>query len=119
MADEKGLHLVELKSENYDLPVVVASPLKVRKPEEIKSDEILDFNQYIMDGRIILKKKKIPPFFTRFASWKLHLRKKERIRGHEETRLRLRAEFGEIHSFLTEKYPEAQHRLRKPKNNEE
>lgn len=107
LADEKRLHLVEFKSENGNYPAVVASPSVVRKAEEIPSSEIIDFRQYIMDGRIVLKKKKYEPFYTRLNSWILKTRKMERIRNHDDTRIKLRAEYGGLFSFLTEKYPEA------------
>ncbi|XP_014467612.1 PREDICTED: 28S ribosomal protein S5, mitochondrial [Dinoponera quadriceps] len=107
MADEKRLHLVEFRSENCNYPIVIASPSIVRKSEEIPSSEILDFDQYVMGGRIVLKKKKREPFYTRLNSWILKLRKMERVRNHNDTRIRLKAEYGEIQSFLTEKYPEA------------
>lgn len=116
MADEKRLHLVEFRSENGDYPVVVASPSVVRKPEEIPTSEILDFDQYIMDGRVRLKRKKYEPFYTKLTSWTLHTRKMERMRHHEDTRIKLKTEYGGLYSFLTEKYPEARILPRKKKN---
>ncbi|EFN83347.1 28S ribosomal protein S5, mitochondrial [Harpegnathos saltator] len=117
MADEKRLHLVEFRAENGNYPIVVASPSVVRKSEEIPVSEILDFHQYIMDGRVILQKKKREPFYTRHNSWILKTRKMERIRNHDDTSIKLRAEYGGLHSFLTEKYPEA--RLLPPKKRSE
>lgn len=113
MADEKRLHLVEFRPENCNYPIVVASPSVIRKPEEILSNEILDFNQYVMDGKVVLKKKKYPPFYTKLNSWKLKTRKMERVRNHDSTRIKLRAEYGGLYSFLTEKYPEARFLPRK------
>ena len=45
LADEKRLHLVELRPENDNFPKVVASPSdgKVRTKEELLPNEILDF----------------------------------------------------------------------------
>ncbi|XP_072761676.1 small ribosomal subunit protein uS5m [Anoplolepis gracilipes] len=117
LADEKQLHLVEFKEENGNYPVVLASPSKIRKPEQVSSNETLDFTQYVMGNRVVLKKKKFPPFFTKLPLYKTTLVKRERFRNSEETKLQLRAKYGAIHSFLTEKYPEA--RLRpKPKRSE-
>ncbi|KYN06249.1 PREDICTED: 28S ribosomal protein S5, mitochondrial [Cyphomyrmex costatus] len=117
LADEKRLHLVEFKSENGNYPVVIASPSKVRKPEEIASNEILDFTQYVLGGKVILQKKKYPPFYTRLPSYKTKLVKLERLRNFDKTRIQLLAEYGALHSFLTEKYPEAK-LLPKPKKSE-
>ncbi|XP_046812758.1 28S ribosomal protein S5, mitochondrial [Vespa crabro] len=107
MADEKQLHLVEFRKENDDFPVVVASPARCRTEDEIKPDEILDFSQYLMDGNIILKKKKLPPFYTKLDSWIIRQRRMERIRNKKDVKLRLLAEYGVVRSFLADKYPEA------------
>ncbi|XP_012530208.1 28S ribosomal protein S5, mitochondrial [Monomorium pharaonis] len=107
LADEKRLHLVEFKSENGNYPIVIASPTKVRKPEQVTTDEILDFTQYVLGGKVILQKKKQPPFYTKLPSWKTKLVKLERLRHFDKTRINLMAEYGALHSFLTEKYPEA------------
>lgn len=120
LADEKRLHLVEFKSENENYPVVIASPLQVRKPEEMTSHEILDFTQYVLGGKVRLQKKKCPPFYTKLPSWKTKLLKLERLRHFDETRIKLMAEYGALHSFLTEKYPEAKLRPKpKPNKNNE
>lgn len=119
LADEKRLHLVEFKSENGNYPVVLASPSQIRKPEEVPPNEILDFTQYMMGNKVILKKKKLSPFFTRLPSYQKRLVKLERTRNSDETRIQLLAKYGKLHSFLTEKYPEAQIcRKRKPHEDE-
>ncbi|XP_015171965.1 PREDICTED: 28S ribosomal protein S5, mitochondrial [Polistes dominula] len=107
MADEKKLHLVEFRKENDDFPVVVASPAKVRTSDQIQPNEILDFNQYLMNGKIVLKKKKPPPFFTKLDSWAVRLKKIEPLRNKKDVRIRLLAEYGDVRSFLADKYPEA------------
>ncbi|KAF7991950.1 hypothetical protein HCN44_010751 [Aphidius gifuensis] len=106
LAEEKGLHLVELKKENEDLPIVIASPSVVRKPEEISSSEIMDFKQHVMDGKIILKKKKLEPFYTKKYSWIVRLRKTAYLRNKDDVRIRMLAEHGELRSFYTDQYPE-------------
>ncbi|XP_012226046.1 small ribosomal subunit protein uS5m [Linepithema humile] len=119
LADEKRLHLVEFRSENGNYPEVIASPLKVRKAEEVQSHEIRNFTQYVMGGKVVLRKKKYPPFFTKLPSWKVKLRKLERLRHGDDTRMKLIAEYGALHSFLTEKYPEAKLKLPKWKKKRE
>lgn len=81
------------------------------------SHEILDFTQYVLDGKIRLQRKKYPPFYTKLPLWKTKLVKLERLRHFDETRIKLMAEYGALHSFLTEKYPEAKLRP-KPKASE-
>ncbi|KZC06334.1 Putative 28S ribosomal protein S5, mitochondrial [Dufourea novaeangliae] len=107
LANEKQLHLVAVKKENDYYPTVLASPATTRTKEEIKADEIIDFKQYVMDGRMVLERKPISPFFTKLPSYQNYLRKMERSRDHDKVRIRLRAEYGDICSFLADKYPEA------------
>ncbi|XP_074104955.1 mitochondrial ribosomal protein S5 [Cotesia typhae] len=111
LAEEKKMHLVEFRDEDDDFPTVVASPAQVRKAEEIKSDEIMDFTQYVMGGKVVLKKKTFPPFFQRLPSWTIRLRKTAYLRNKDEVRTRLYAEHGELRSFYTDKYPEAKPKL--------
>ncbi|XP_017883518.1 28S ribosomal protein S5, mitochondrial [Ceratina calcarata] len=107
MANEKQLHLVEIRKENNYFPTVLASPPKARRSEEIPPGEDLDFKLYIMNGRVPLAKKPRVPFYTKLPSWLIHLRKQERQRGQKDVVIRSLAEYGSISSFLTEKYPEA------------
>lgn len=107
LAEEKKLHLVEMKYENDLYPKVIASPTELRTDDEIKSSEIMDFTQYVMGGKMVLKKKKFPPFYTKHYSWKIRQRKQVYLRNKDDVRTRLYAEHGELRSFLTDKYPEA------------
>lgn len=58
LANEKRLHLVELREENDNFPFVVASPDNgpVRTKSEIGHDEILDFESIAFDGHMPLFK---------------------------------------------------------------
>ncbi|XP_043792719.1 28S ribosomal protein S5, mitochondrial isoform X1 [Apis laboriosa] len=107
MVKEKGLHLVEMRKENNYFPTILASPAVVRDSTEILPNEILNFKQYVMNGRIPLKKKSLKPFYTKLPSWLVYLRKQERRRNQDEVIIKLRSEYDDICSFLTEKYPEA------------
>lgn len=115
MANEKQLHLVEMRKENNYFPTVLASPPKVRRSEEILPDEELDYKLYLMNGKVRLAKKAHKPFFTKLPSWTVHLRKKERQRGQRDVLIRALAEYGNISSFHVEKYPEATSFKRKKK----
>lgn len=107
MANEKQLHLVEMRKENNYFPTVLASPSVVRDRSEIPPNENLDFNLYVMNGKIPHKRKKPPPFYTKLSSWNIYLRKEEHRRDQKDVLIRLRAEYGDVCSFLAEKYPEA------------
>ncbi len=55
LADEKGLHLVEMRAENDYFPKVVASPAgEVRKEEDLDPNEVLDFELVSFTYRIPL-----------------------------------------------------------------
>lgn len=107
LAEEKQLHLVEFRKENDYYPQVIASPSKVRTKEEIPADEVLDFTQYVMDGKIVLRRKKLPEFYTKLPSWDVALRKLEKNRNKEDVRLRMYMDYGLLRSFMTDEYPEA------------
>ncbi|KAL4717931.1 hypothetical protein ACJJTC_001349 [Scirpophaga incertulas] len=106
LAEEKKLHLVEYRAENEYYPKVIASPKEVRTKEEIPKDETLDFIQYVMNDKVILKKKKFPRFYETMPHYQIYLKKYEKYRNHEKIRLNLKTEYGEVKSFLTERYPE-------------
>lgn len=106
IAEEKKLHLVEFTKEQGCFPTVLASPAECRKEDQIGKDEILDFTQYCLDGRVILKKKKFPPFYTKLKSYEIYLKKQEKLRNKDKVKLDLITEYGELRSFLTDKYPE-------------
>ncbi|XP_023019389.2 mitochondrial ribosomal protein S5 [Leptinotarsa decemlineata] len=106
IAEEKKLHLVQFCKENNFYPTVIASPKECRKQEEIPKDEILDYKQYCFDGKVVLKKKKHPPFYSTYESYEIYLRKQEKLRNQDQVRNHLISEYGEIRSFLAEKYPE-------------
>ncbi|XP_045537839.1 28S ribosomal protein S5, mitochondrial [Papilio machaon] len=106
LAEEKKLHLVEYKAENEYYPTVVASPSVVRTKDEIPKDETLDFIQYVMNDKVVLKKKKFPRFYETMPHYDIYLKKYERYRNHEKIRLNLKIENGEVKSFLNYKYPE-------------
>ncbi|XP_034834081.1 small ribosomal subunit protein uS5m [Maniola hyperantus] len=106
LAEEKKLHLVEYKTENEEYPTVVATPSYVRTKEEIPKDETLDFIQYVMNDRVILKRKKFPRFYETMPHYQIYLKKYEKYRNHEKIRLNLKTEYGEVKSFLNDKYPE-------------
>ncbi|RVE41482.1 hypothetical protein evm_013869 [Chilo suppressalis] len=106
LAEEKKLHLVEYKAENAYYPKVVASPSTVRTQDEILKDETLDFVQYVMNDRVILKKKRFPRFYETMPHYKIFLKKFERYRNHEKIRLMLKTEYGAVKSFLNDRYPE-------------
>lgn len=106
LAEEKKLHLVEFREENEFYPMVVASPSTVRTKEEIPKAENLDFTQYVMNDKVILQKKKFPRFYETMPHYEIYLKKYEKFRNHEIIRHNLKVEYGEVKSFLSDKYPE-------------
>ncbi|CAH0550383.1 unnamed protein product [Brassicogethes aeneus] len=117
IAEEKGLHLVEICKENDFFPTVIASPKEVKKAEDISKDEIIDYHQYCFNGKVVYKKKRHPPFYTKYKSYELYLRKQEKLRNQSDVKKSLIAEYGEIRSFLADKYPECV-QYRRPKREE-
>eukprot|EP00088_Acartia_fossae_P056742 TRINITY_DN6609_c0_g1_i6.p1 TRINITY_DN6609_c0_g1~~TRINITY_DN6609_c0_g1_i6.p1 ORF type:complete len:457 (-),score=88.25 TRINITY_DN6609_c0_g1_i6:368-1738(-) len=112
MADEKQLHLVEMRPEEDYYPRLVASPSdgKVRTQEEIGHNEVLDFQITSHEGNLPNEKidKKSP--FIGTPGWDKHLRTGWAIESHERVRRRMRVEHGDVYgsvrSHLYDKYPE-------------
>ncbi|KAL0270222.1 UNVERIFIED_CONTAM: hypothetical protein PYX00_007694 [Menopon gallinae] len=102
LADEKKLHLVEIRKENLNYPVVLASPKEVAKTNDTLTDS---FIQHIMGGKIPLKKKRKHQAETT-AFFDKHIKKTYFRRNHEEVRLKLWAKYGEYRSYLYDVYPE-------------
>uniref|UniRef100_A0A1B6J4L2 Small ribosomal subunit protein uS5m n=1 Tax=Homalodisca liturata TaxID=320908 RepID=A0A1B6J4L2_9HEMI len=102
LAEETGLHLVEFRKENLDCPVVMASPQSVR--EHLRDTP--DFLQYVMDNRVVLERKKWPPFYAEYPGHKKYLWNCEKRRTHHKSKLHMMAEYGSVRSFLSEKHPE-------------
>lgn len=107
IAEAKGLHLVEFRKDNGGFPKVVASPTKCRTEDDIKHDEVMDYTQFAMDGKLALRRKKFPKFYENTYGYQLYLKKCEKRRNHADIRRDMLVEHGELRSFLTEKYPEA------------
>ena len=82
-----------------------------------------------MDGQVPSERKKYPKFYEKLPSWQVHLSKTIRFRNHEKVRAlssycvticvciyicerlkqvksHMMVEYGELRSFLADKYPE-------------
>lgn len=108
LADEKRLHLVELRPEEDNYPHVVASPEQapVRSRAQIPPDEQLDFQLHIFEGKVPLKLPPKKPFWVNLPSYQNHINKTKSQRNHEEMRVALMSEYGEVRSFLADEHPE-------------
>lgn len=106
LSEEKQLLLVQSRKQFSSLPQVIAKPSVCRKEDEIGINEVLNFTQFALKNRVVLNKKKHPPFYTRMPHWSIYLKKQEYHRNKDQVRLNMLVESGEMRSFLTEKYPE-------------
>lgn len=119
LADEMGLHLVEMRKENDYYPRVVASPSdgKVRTKKQIAHNEILDFEMISFEGNLphwrpgqggLGEKKRNP--WEQSPSWGKHLRRNIANIAAKQVRHRMRVEhgpqWGAVRSHLYPKYPE-------------
>lgn len=107
MAEEKKLFLVEFSANHNYFPIIVGTPSYCRTIDEIPKDENRDFKQYIMNGKVPLKRPDRVDPFSKLPSYQIYLKKKEKKRSWATTSLYLRARYGKLVSFLTEKHPEA------------
>lgn len=112
LADEKQLHLVELRAENDFFPKVVASPSngQVRTQAEIPPTEVLDFEVICHDGFMpeIKDEQDARPHYTLYPeeSQKRYVKKAQLTWHQYERRIEMLSEDGAIASHLTDRYPE-------------
>ncbi|KPM03400.1 28S ribosomal protein S5, mitochondrial-like protein, partial [Sarcoptes scabiei] len=105
MADEKRLNLVERHESNGNYPVVLARPSEsaggCRTDKQISSEEILDFNIYINDGKVREETKLKPVYYTDKKGWHGYLKKWNYRQSREKVRIDLIARYGQMDSYLT------------------
>lgn len=97
MAEEKKLHLVDLREESSFFPKVLASPKdRVRTEYEIKTpEENLDFTYYIYDGKIKMAKPRRSIPWLDHPKWYRYLDKLDYGKNREKTKLLLAAKYGD------------------------
>ena len=101
IADEKKLHLVEFRREQEWLPYIVASPDICRQSKSVTKDEVLDFTQYILGNKIVLKKSKPAPFYANTTGFNLYCKKNEHLRNQDKVRINMLVNYNELTSFLS------------------
>jgi small subunit ribosomal protein S5 len=96
IANEKQLHLVDVREENYFYPQILASPEGPVKTdaEIVQRGENLDFTYYIYDGRVKLVEPKRKPFYEDGPTWYKHLDRLDYEKNRERTKLLLAAKYG-------------------------
>lgn len=107
LADDKQLFVVEFDEKRALFPRIVGIPSKCRTEDEIPKEENLDFKQHILNGKVVLKRIRNPNPWANTPGFEKHLKRTEKFRAWPEQKLHLRTRYGELRSFLTEKYPEA------------
>ncbi|GFU09870.1 putative 28S ribosomal protein S5, mitochondrial [Nephila pilipes] len=100
LANEKGLHLVEMKKNRNYYPVVVASPEKCRTEEEIGATEQLDYKLHVLGGKVAAPRKKYIPFYINFPSYIKAMKEREKLRNQKSVRIHLLAKYGALKSFI-------------------
>uniref|UniRef100_W8BCS6 Small ribosomal subunit protein uS5m n=1 Tax=Ceratitis capitata TaxID=7213 RepID=W8BCS6_CERCA len=96
IAQQTNLLVVEFRNEAGKHPRIVSQPEYCRTNEQIKQNEVLDYNQYVLGDKIILKKDKLDPFFVNSRGYILYLKRKEQIRNQNKVRANMLA-FNEDH----------------------
>lgn len=87
MAEEKKLHVVEIRSETQFFPKVLASPTVCKSLEEAKEDPLLDYHQYVFEGNVVLKRPRKILFYERLPSWGNRLKKIANSRNFDQVNI--------------------------------
>nr|CAG4647048.1 EOG090X0689 [Megafenestra aurita] len=103
IAEETQLNVVEFRKERDYFPQVLARPTVVKTTKAIND---MDLNLHLNNGKVVTKQKKKILFYHKLPSWENHLSKTERFRNHEQVRINLLVEHGEVRSYLADRYPE-------------
>lgn len=104
IADQKKLHVVELREDQDYYPRVVASPSDgvVRTWDQIGAEEITDLRMYLNDGKLIeYAPHKYPDHLRTEYYTKNLLTYQHVIRNKQASRVYLKARYGQLDSFLT------------------
>nr|CAG4649329.1 EOG090X0689 [Scapholeberis mucronata] len=103
IAEETKLNVVEIRKERDFFPQVLARPSEVKTKKSIND---MDLNLHLNNGKVVNQKKQRPHYYQTLPSWQNHLSKTERFRNRDQVRVDLLSQYGEVRSFLAEKYPE-------------
>ncbi|XP_032592806.1 28S ribosomal protein S5, mitochondrial [Drosophila grimshawi] len=85
IANESSLHIVERQMAKNGLTEIKASPLFDTKTAG--KDRIIYFMQFTLGNKIVLRKKRIPPFYVNSKGHNLYELKTERFRNQSNVRL--------------------------------
>jgi len=112
LADEKQLHLIEMRPEEDNYPRLVASPSdgQVRSQSEIGHNEQLDFDMVCYEGHMPATRPEKRNPYEGTPGWDKYLRRGWAAEHHTRVKRRMRIENGDqngaVRSHLYEKYPE-------------
>ncbi|XP_064551494.1 small ribosomal subunit protein uS5m [Drosophila montana] len=85
IAKETNLHIVERQVAKNGFTQIKASPfLNIQTSEK---DRIIDFMQFTLGNKIVLRKKKIPPYYVNSKGHNIFESKTERFRNQSNVRL--------------------------------
>lgn len=104
IADEKRLNLVEFREDSDYFPRIIARPSNgpARKRGEIEPLEIMDFRQYMFDGRVFdTSHLDNNDKWLNSLNYARFLQIHHKHRAGLRVRARLRRRYGEVESFLT------------------
>ncbi|XP_034475622.1 28S ribosomal protein S5, mitochondrial [Drosophila innubila] len=85
IANESSLHIVERQMARNGFTEIKASPHI--DPKVTENDHIIDFMQFTLGNKIVLRKKKLPPFYVHSKGHNIYELKKERFRNQSKVRL--------------------------------
>lgn len=103
MADEKRLHLVEMRDENFNFPTVLASPTSGPVQDYSIDDESHDFYYFINNGRIRQAPRVHRNPFIDDRDYYKHRTKLDYFKNRHTTKLALAAKYG--HTRVLDVFP--------------
>ena len=91
LADRTGYHVVEMREERDNLPVVVASPtngpVNTKKIVDEHEDLDVDFERLYMGGRVEYVRPNPKPVFYKLKSWRYAKARDHKRRGQQDAQI--------------------------------
>lgn len=102
IARKTNLLVIEFRNETGLHPRIISKPESCKTNKDLLQNEVLDYNQYVLDDKIILKKSKFAPFYVKTNGYNLYLQRKEQVRNQDKVRVNMKAFDNDLHKAVDE-----------------
>lgn len=91
IARKTNLLVIEFRNETGLHPRIISKPVSCKTMKDLLQREVLEYSQYVLDDKIILKKSKFAPFYVNSKGYNLYLKRKEQLRNQDNILVNMNA----------------------------